>query len=140
MQTNHGAIEIELSQPMRQRPSRTPKLARTLLQGRHLPPRDPGLLIQGGDPTGHRLGRPRIHIRGRVQPNKVVPGRPGHGELRAEHERLAVFIVTADACSWLDGKHTVFGPGHLGNGRRRRDLSVATGRATGRGTTSASSR
>ena len=38
------------------------------------------------------------------------------------------FIVTADACPWLDGKHTVFGRVTERHGRRRRDLGARDGR------------
>ena len=47
------------------------------------------------------------------------------------------FIVTADACPWLDGAHTVFGRVTVRHGRRRRDRAA---RATEHGRTARSTK
>ena len=51
--------------------------------GDHLPPRDPGLHDPGRLPRGHRHRRPRLHVRGRVQPAQGRARRAGDGQRRA---------------------------------------------------------
>jgi peptidyl-prolyl cis-trans isomerase B (cyclophilin B) len=66
----------------------------------------PDLMIQGGDPTGTGSGG-RLHLRGRAN-DRNVERRARDGE-PGPNTTAPFFIVTADACPWLDGKHTVFG-------------------------------
>ncbi len=75
----------------------------------------PDFMIQGGCPSGTGTGGPGYRFN-----DEIVPGlrhdRPGilsmanagtHGGQGTNGSQF--FVVTADACPWLDGKHTVFG-------------------------------
>jgi len=73
----------------------------------------PDFMIQGGDPTGTGTGGPGYtttdppptstrYTHGVVAMAKTQSEAPGTAGSQ-------FFVVTAEACPWLDGKHTVFG-------------------------------
>ena len=70
----------------------------------------PGFVIQGGCPTGNGTGGPGYRFddelpRGR----RYVKGTLAMANAGPNTNGSQFFIVTAEACPWLDGKHTVFG-------------------------------
>ncbi len=69
----------------------------------------PDFMIQGGDPTGTGSGGPGYKFEDEINPNKVVRGALAMANSGPNTNGSQFFIVTADACPWLDGKHTVFG-------------------------------
>ena len=111
LQTNHGAIAIELF------PDDAPKmvdnfikLARdgfydTVIFHRVIP----DFMIQGGDPTGTGSGGPGYSFEDEINDHKVERGALAMANAGPNTNGSQFFVVTADACPWLDGKHTVFG-------------------------------
>jgi len=66
-------------------------------------------MIQGGDPTGTGSGGPGYQFEDEINPNKVERGALAMANAGPNTNGSQFFIVTADACPWLDGLHTVFG-------------------------------
>jgi cyclophilin family peptidyl-prolyl cis-trans isomerase len=66
-------------------------------------------MIQGGDPTGTGRGGPGYTFEDEPNQHKVVRGALAMANSGPNTNGSQFFIVTADACSWLDGLHTVFG-------------------------------
>ena len=66
-------------------------------------------MIQGGDPTGTGSGGPGYQFEDEFNDHKVVRGALAMANAGPNTNGSQFFIVTADACPWLDGKHTVFG-------------------------------
>ena len=66
-------------------------------------------MIQGGDPTGTGSGGPGYSFEDEINEHKVVRGALAMANAGPNTNGSQFFIVTADECSWLDGKHTVFG-------------------------------
>jgi cyclophilin family peptidyl-prolyl cis-trans isomerase len=66
-------------------------------------------MIQGGCPQGTGTGGPGYAFEDEINPHKVVRGALAMANSGPNTNGSQFFIVTADACSWLDGKHTVFG-------------------------------
>jgi cyclophilin family peptidyl-prolyl cis-trans isomerase len=69
----------------------------------------PDFMIQGGDPTGTGSGGPGYQFEDEFNENKVERGALAMANAGPKTNGTQFFIVTADACPWLDGKHTVFG-------------------------------
>jgi len=69
----------------------------------------PDFMIQGGDPTGTGSGGPGYTFEDEFNDNKVVRGALAMANAGPNTNGSQFFIVTADACPWLDRKHTVFG-------------------------------
>jgi peptidyl-prolyl cis-trans isomerase B (cyclophilin B) len=69
----------------------------------------PDFMIQGGDPTGTGRGGPGYTFRDEINDRKIVRGALAMANAGPNTNGSQFFIVTADAASWLDGKHTVFG-------------------------------
>jgi cyclophilin family peptidyl-prolyl cis-trans isomerase len=69
----------------------------------------PDFMIQGGDPTGTGSGGPGYAFEDEFSDRKVVRGALAMANAGPNTNGSQFFIVTADACPWLDGKHTVFG-------------------------------
>jgi cyclophilin family peptidyl-prolyl cis-trans isomerase len=69
----------------------------------------PDFMIQGGDPTGTGSGGPGYEFEDEINDNKIVRGALAMANRGPGTNGSQFFIVTADACPWLDGKHTVFG-------------------------------
>jgi len=68
-----------------------------------------GFMLQGGCPEGTGRGGPGYTFADEINPNKVVRGALAMANAGPDTNGSQFFIVTADACPWLDGKHTVFG-------------------------------
>jgi cyclophilin family peptidyl-prolyl cis-trans isomerase len=66
-------------------------------------------MIQGGDPTGTGSGGPGYQFEDEFNDNKVERGALAMANAGPNTNGSQFFIVTAEACPWLDGKHTVFG-------------------------------
>jgi peptidyl-prolyl cis-trans isomerase B (cyclophilin B) len=66
-------------------------------------------MIQGGCPQGTGTGGPGYTFEDEINPHKVVRGALAMANAGPDTNGSQFFIVTAKACSWLDGKHTVFG-------------------------------
>jgi cyclophilin family peptidyl-prolyl cis-trans isomerase len=111
MQTNHGAIELELY------PDDAPKtvdnfvkLARDgFYDGVIFHRVIPDFMIQGGDPTGTGSGGPGYSFEDEFNEHKVERGALAMANAGPNTNGSQFFIVTTDAAPWLDGKHTVFG-------------------------------
>jgi cyclophilin family peptidyl-prolyl cis-trans isomerase len=69
----------------------------------------PDFMIQGGDPTGTGSGGPGYTFEDEFNEHKVERGALAMANAGPNTNGSQFFIVTADACPWLDGKHTVFG-------------------------------
>ena len=69
----------------------------------------PDFIIQGGDPTGTGSGGPGYTFEDEFNDHPVVRGALAMANAGPNTNGSQFFIVTADACPWLDGKHTVFG-------------------------------
>jgi peptidyl-prolyl cis-trans isomerase B (cyclophilin B) len=66
-------------------------------------------MIQGGCPQGTGTGGPGYTFEDEINSHKVVHGALAMANAGPDTNGSQFFIVTADACPWLDGKHTVFG-------------------------------
>jgi cyclophilin family peptidyl-prolyl cis-trans isomerase len=69
----------------------------------------PDFMIQGGDPTGTGTGGPGYTFEDEINPHPVARGALAMANAGPDTNGSQFFIVTAEACPWLDGKHTVFG-------------------------------
>src|SRR5690242_1449582 len=69
----------------------------------------PDFMIQGGDPTGTGSGGPGYQFEDEFNDNPVERGALAMANAGPNTNGSQFFIVTADACPWLDAKHTVFG-------------------------------
>jgi peptidyl-prolyl cis-trans isomerase B (cyclophilin B) len=111
LHTNHGAIAVELFD------DDAPKtvdnfvgLARKgFYDGVIFHRVIPDFMIQGGDPTGTGSGGPGYTFEDEANDHSVARGALAMANAGPNTNGSQFFIVTADACPWLDGKHTVFG-------------------------------
>jgi peptidyl-prolyl cis-trans isomerase B (cyclophilin B) len=111
VQTNHGAIGVELFD------DDAPKTVENFLSLARKGFYDgvifhriiPDFMVQGGDPTGTGSGGPGYTFEDEFNDRKVVRGALAMANAGPNTNGSQFFIVTADACPWLDGKHTVFG-------------------------------
>lgn len=111
LQTSHGAITIELFR------DDAPKTVGNFedLAGKgfydgltfHRVIED--FMIQGGDPSGDGTGGPGYTFEDEPNRHRVVRGALAMANAGPDTNGSQFFIVTAEACPWLDGKHTVFG-------------------------------
>jgi cyclophilin family peptidyl-prolyl cis-trans isomerase len=69
----------------------------------------PDFMIQGGCPQGTGTGGPGYQFEDEINEHRVVRGALAMANAGPNTNGSQFFIVTADACPWLDGKHTVFG-------------------------------
>jgi cyclophilin family peptidyl-prolyl cis-trans isomerase len=69
----------------------------------------PDFMIQGGCPRGDGTGGPGYQFEDEFNQHRVVRGALAMANAGPNTNGSQFFIVTADACPWLDGKHTVFG-------------------------------
>ena len=111
LHTNHGSIALELY------PDDAPKTVRNFVKlardgfydGVSFHRVIPDFMIQGGDPTGTGSGGPGYSFEDEINEHKVERGALAMANAGPNTNGSQFFIVTADACPWLDGKHTVFG-------------------------------
>ena len=111
LHTNHGAIGVELFDA--DAPKTVDNFVRLSREGYY----DelvfhrviPDFMIQGGCPRGDGTGGPGYEFEDEPSPHGVVRGALAMANRGPNTNGSQFFIVTADACSWLDGKHTVFG-------------------------------
>src|ERR1700756_1073868 len=111
MQTNKGTIELELYE------EDAPKTVANFvdLAGKgfydgvvfHRVIED--FMVQGGDPTGTGSGGPGYQFEDEINDHLVERGALAMANSGPNTNGSQFFIVTAAACPWLDGKHTVFG-------------------------------
>jgi cyclophilin family peptidyl-prolyl cis-trans isomerase len=66
-------------------------------------------MIQGGCPQGTGTGGPGYTFDDEINPHKVARGALAMANAGPDTNGSQFFIVTAEECPWLDGKHTVFG-------------------------------
>jgi cyclophilin family peptidyl-prolyl cis-trans isomerase len=111
LHTNHGAIEIELY------PDDAPKTVENFVKlardgfydGVVFHRVIENFMIQGGDPTGTGMGGPGYQFEDEINKRPVERGALAMANAGPNTNGSQFFIVTADACPWLDGLHTVFG-------------------------------
>jgi cyclophilin family peptidyl-prolyl cis-trans isomerase len=111
LHTNHGAIAIELfDEDAPKTVENFRKLAGDgFYDGVIFHRVIPDFMIQGGDPTGTGRGGPGYSFEDEFNQHPVVRGALAMANAGPNTNGSQFFIVTADACPWLDGKHTVFG-------------------------------
>jgi peptidyl-prolyl cis-trans isomerase B (cyclophilin B) len=111
MHTNHGPIVIELfADDAPKTVANFEKLAGDgFYNGVIFHRVIPDFMVQGGDPTGTGSGGPGYQFDDEFNDQKVVRGALAMANSGPNTNGSQFFIVTADACPWLDGKHTVFG-------------------------------
>ncbi len=66
-------------------------------------------MIQGGCPKGTGTGGPGYDFADEINERKLVKGVLAMANAGPNTNGSQFFIVTTEAASWLDGKHTVFG-------------------------------
>ena len=111
MHTSEGAIELELF------PEDAPKTVGNFTKlagdgfydGVVFHRVIPDFMIQGGDPTGTGSGGPGYTFEDEFNDHRMVKGALAMANAGPNTNGSQFFIVTAEECSWLDGKHTVFG-------------------------------
>jgi peptidyl-prolyl cis-trans isomerase B (cyclophilin B) len=111
LQTNRGAIELELfHEEAPKTVDNFVKLSRDRFYDGVIFHRViPDFMIQGGDPTGTGSGGPGYSFDDEFNEHKVERGALAMANAGPNTNGSQFFIVTAEACPWLDGKHTVFG-------------------------------
>ena len=68
-----------------------------------------GFMLQGGCPEGTGTGGPGYSFDDEVNSHRIVRGALAMANAGPNTNGSQFFIVTAEECPWLDGKHTVFG-------------------------------
>ena len=111
LHTNHGAIAVELfEEDAPKTVGNFVKLARDgFYDGVIFHRVIPDFMIQGGDPTGTGSGGPGYTFEDEPNDQKVERGALAMANAGPNTNGSQFFIVTAEACPWLDGKHPVFG-------------------------------
>ncbi len=111
MQTSKGVIELELfAADAPKTVENFVKLARDgFYDGVIFHRVIPDFMIQGGDPTGTGSGGPGYQFEDEFNDRKIERGALAMANAGPNTNGSQFFIVTAAACPWLDGKHTVFG-------------------------------
>src|SRR3954452_12612745 len=111
LQTNQGTIELQLfDEDAPKTVENFKKLAQDgFYNGVIFHRVIPDFMIQGGDPTGTGSGGPGYQFEDEFNDHKVARGALAMANAGPNTNGSQFFIVTADACPWLDGKHTVFG-------------------------------
>ena len=109
--TNHGTIEVELYDDAAPKTVENfAKLARDgFYDGVVFHRVIPDFMIQGGDPTGTGSGGPGYQFDDEANDHRIVRGALAMANAGPNTNGSQFFIVTAEECPWLDGKHTVFG-------------------------------
>jgi peptidyl-prolyl cis-trans isomerase B (cyclophilin B) len=111
LHTNHGPIRVELFDE--DAPKTVENFRKLSADGFydgvtfHRVIRD--FMIQGGDPEGTGTGGPGYEFEDEINQHKIVRGALAMANRGPNTNGSQFFIVTTEAASWLDGKHTVFG-------------------------------
>jgi cyclophilin family peptidyl-prolyl cis-trans isomerase len=111
MHTSEGPIELELF------PGEAPKTVENFTRlagdgfydGLAFHRVIPDFMIQGGCPRGDGTGGPGYQFEDEPNEHPVARGALAMANAGPNTNGSQFFIVTAEACPWLDGKHTVFG-------------------------------
>ena len=111
LQTNHGAIEVELFE------EDAPKTVVNFVKlskdgfydGLAFHRVIPDFMIQGGCPRGDGTGGPGYQFEDEPNEHRVERGALAMANSGPDTNGSQFFIVTTEAAPWLDGKHTVFG-------------------------------
>jgi peptidyl-prolyl cis-trans isomerase B (cyclophilin B) len=111
LQTSHGDIRIELF------PEDAPKTVENFerlagdgfYDGLVFHRVIDDFMIQGGCPRGDGTGGPGYTFEDEPNDRHVARGALAMANAGPNTNGSQFFIVTAEACPWLDGKHTVFG-------------------------------
>ncbi len=111
LHTSEGPVEIELF------PNEAPKTVENFTRlagegfydGLTFHRVIPDFMIQGGCPRGDGTGGPGYQFEDELNDHRVARGALAMANAGPDTNGSQFFIVTADECSWLDGKHTVFG-------------------------------
>jgi len=110
LHTNHGAIELELYDDAPKTVDNFVSLASDgYYDGLVFHRVIPDFMIQGGCPRGDGTGGPGYEFEDEPNGRPVVRGVLAMANRGPNTNGSQFFIVTAEECSWLDGKHTVFG-------------------------------
>jgi cyclophilin family peptidyl-prolyl cis-trans isomerase len=110
LHTNRGAIEIELYDDAPKTVDNFVSLASDgYYDGLVFHRVIPDFMIQGGCPQGDGTGGPGYEFEDERNGRPVVRGALAMANRGPNTNGSQFFIVTAEECSWLDGKHTVFG-------------------------------
>ena len=111
LETNHGTIEVELFED--KAPQTAANFRKLVEQGFYDGTRFhrviPDFMIQGGCPRGDGTGGPGYEFEDEPNEHRVGRGALAMANRGPDTNGSQFFIVTADSCPWLDGKHTVFG-------------------------------
>jgi cyclophilin family peptidyl-prolyl cis-trans isomerase len=111
LETNHGSIGVELyDEDAPKTVENFVKLARDgFYDGVIFHRVIENFMIQGGDPTGTGMGGPGYQFEDEINKRPVQRGALAMANSGPNTNGSQFFIVTAEACPWLDGLHTVFG-------------------------------
>jgi len=111
LHTSEGAIELELfpDDAPRTVESFTTLAAGGFYDGVTFHRVIPDFMIQGGCPRGDGTGGPGYTFEDEPNDHRVERGALAMANSGPDTNGSQFFIVTAGACPWLDGKHTVFG-------------------------------
>ena len=111
LQTTHGTLEVEFFD------GEAPKTVENFVKlsrdgfydGISFHRVIPDFMIQGGDPRGDGTGGPGYEFEDEPNSHRIVRGALAMANRGPNTNGSQFFIVTAEECPWLDGKHTVFG-------------------------------
>ena len=111
LHTSEGAVELELY------PDEAPKTVENFTKlvgdgfydGLAFHRVIPDFMVQGGCPQGTGTGGPGYQFEDEFNAHLVTRGALAMANSGPNTNGSQFFIVTAEACPWLDGKHTVFG-------------------------------
>jgi peptidyl-prolyl cis-trans isomerase B (cyclophilin B) len=111
MATSEGAIELELFDDDAPRTVQnfTKLAADGYYDGGVFHRVIPEFMIQGGCPRGDGTGGPGYSFEDEFNDHPVARGYLAMANSGPNTNGSQFFVVTAEECSWLDGKHTVFG-------------------------------
>src|SRR5437867_2014285 len=111
LHTNHGAIQLELfSEDAPATVENFTRLSREgFYDGLTFHRVIDGFMIQGGCPKGDGTGGPGYSFDDEPNDHRIVRGTLAMANSGPNTNGSQFFIVTANECPWLDGKHTVFG-------------------------------
>jgi cyclophilin family peptidyl-prolyl cis-trans isomerase len=111
LHTNHGAIALELyEEDAPKTVGNFVKLSKDgFYDGITFHRVIPDFMIQSGCPSGDGTGGPGYEFEDEANEHGVVRGALAMANRGPDTNGSQFFIVTTEAASWLDGKHTVFG-------------------------------